>query len=337
MTERNKRRAAERKTRKLKNKQSANQYLTRAAAAHAHMTNQTENPPDRLDPAPPRPVPTHLLDPFEESDVELSDFYARHRAKEAAKIAAILAERNPQPTPETTAPDPDQPNKKPISEAQLNANRANAQHSTGATSPEGKAASARNNFRHGLTQTEGDLVLLEDESKEEYSQSLAAFQDEWKPANPTEQDLVERLASKQWLRRRAMKLQKLYLAHNGQILDYDQFALYRRYEAQHERAYNKALADLIRLHGLRLRQENGFESQRRKNEEHAYRIRALQNREKLQELAIRTAEAKAKLHEAKLAHLLTPPNHPQTRENTSKTDSAPAGAAIASSVEPASE
>ena len=305
MSERNQRRAAARKARKLENKQSAHQGLTQAATAQGiAVINQTENPRPLLDPVPPPPVPTHFLDPFEESDVELTKHYASHRSDLTAKFAAHLA-----------AQDAGQPDKKPISEAQLNANRANAQHSTGATSPEGKATSSRNNFRHGLTQAEGDLILLEDESKEEYSQSLAAFQDEWQPATATEHDLVERLAAKQWLRRRAMKLQKLYLAPNGQIINYDQFALYRRYEASHERAYNKALADLMRLRGLRLREENGFESQRRKNEEHAYRIRAMQNREKLQELAIRTAEAKAKLQESKLASAETAPK----QQNTAKT------------------
>jgi hypothetical protein len=81
-------------------------------------------------------------------------------------------------------------------------------------------------------------------------------------------------------------------------------AVYRRYEVTHERAYNKALSDLIRLRSLRLREQNGFESQRRKNEEHIYKINALKKREMIQELNLRTAEARALFAEERLNRLL---------------------------------
>jgi hypothetical protein len=190
--------------------------------------------------------------------------------------------------------------KKQISPAQLAANQANAQLSTGPSTPEGKAISSQNNFRHGLTQSEGDLILLESESKEAYAKSLAGFQAEWKPKTETEHDLVERLASRQWLRRRAMKLQTQYLAPDGRITDEKQFALYRRYETQHERAYNKALADLMRLRALHLREQNGFESQKRKDEIQAFKIKALQDRERRNQLAILLAEARLTVAHAKL-------------------------------------
>jgi hypothetical protein len=41
-------------------------------------------------------------------------------------------------------------------------------------------------------------------------------------------------------------------------------ALYCRYQARHDRAFNKALSDLIRLHGLRPREQNVFELKERK-------------------------------------------------------------------------
>jgi hypothetical protein len=289
MTARSQRRAAARKAAKLAKKQSAQSVQPRVATATAQGYSNDETPPHPLDPVPPRPVPSHLLDPIEEGHVELSDFGQRHLDRLGAEFAAKIAAREA-----AEAPD-----KKPISEAQLAANRANAQKSSGPTSDTGKANSSRNNFRHGLTQTEGDLILLENESKDEYSQSLADFQKEWKPVTATERDLVERLASRQWLRRRAMRLQRRYVDDLGYIIDYQMHSLYRRYEMTHERGFNKALADLMRLRSIQIRERNGFESQRRKNAEHEFKIRSLQNREKLQDLAIRIAEARLKRLEPK--------------------------------------
>jgi hypothetical protein len=63
--------------------------------------------------------------------------------------------------------------------------RANAQLLTGPASEAGKAISSRNNFRHGLTQSEGDLVVLNFESKDEYNLALEALLQESLPATPT--------------------------------------------------------------------------------------------------------------------------------------------------------
>jgi hypothetical protein len=55
-----------------------------------------------------------------------------------------------------------------------------------------------------------------------------------------------------------------------------------------------------------MQEQNGFESQRRKNAEHEFKIRSLQNREKLQNLAIQTAELRLKRLEERPASK-TPP------------------------------
>jgi hypothetical protein len=245
------------------------------------------------------PLPAHLVDPVEESHVAESEHFAEIRERNFQEFMERRAARDAASAAEPAVIEA------AISEAQLAANRANAKLSTGPFSSAGKAKSSRNNFRHGLTQNEGNILLLENESQDEYNEALLAFLEEWKPATPTERDLVERLAGRQWLRRRAMRLQKNYLNPiTGEIGDLANFGIYRRYETMHERAYNKALADLIRLRSLRLREQNGFESQRRKNEEHIYRISTLKNREKLQELSLRTAEARALLAEERLKRLL---------------------------------
>jgi hypothetical protein len=206
---------------------------------------------------------------------------------------------------------------KEISPAQLAANQANAQLSTGPSSPEGKAIAAQNNFRHGLTQTEGDLTFIEGESKDAYTRNLAEFQKEWKPDTATEHDLVQRMATRQWLRRRAFKLQQQFVAPDGTILDQKQFALYNRYENQHERAYNKALADLMRLRALHLREQNGFESQKRKEQIHAFKIKALKDREYRTKLAIWESETRlnmAKIELRKVQLMNGVPDAPEPEE-----------------------
>ncbi len=130
--------------------------------------------------------------------------------------------------------------------------------------------------------------------------ALAGFQKEWKPVTETEHDLVESLATRQFLRRRAARLQNQFLAPDGTITNEKQFALYHRYETQHQRAYNKALADLMRLKSLRLREQNGFESQKRKDEIHAYKIKALKDREYRNKLQILEREARLTLAQSKL-------------------------------------
>jgi hypothetical protein len=315
MSERSKRRAAEHRVRKQAAKHSnqpsqpappavaQGQTIYRAGVNNAAFSS-ADQPLDSDSPIN-QPINPTTLDPVEESQVEISEMHAQRRALDMQEFETRLAARRKE-----------RGDSKPVSDAQLAANQANSQLSTGPTSDAGKAISSRNNFRHGLTQSDGELALLECESKDEYLDSLAAFQKEWKPATATENDLVNRLACHQWLRRRALKLQTYYLGQtDGKIGDYEQHALYCRYEARHDRAFNKALSDLIRLRGLRLREQNGFESQQRKNAEHEFRMSTLKNREKLQQLAIRTAESRATLQERKL-QLLESRLKPQTSPNS---------------------
>lgn len=171
-----------------------------------------------------------------------------------------------------------------ISEAQLQANRENAKLSTGPVTPEGRAISARNNTRHGLASgAEGEnFHVLPTENQSAYDKNLAAFRADWKPNTATEHDLVNRMVMHQWLNRRALRLQEtLFDSQTGEVTDVKKFDLYRRYETSHERAYNKALADIQRLRAFQLRQQNGFESQARKNKEHEFKMRRLQREENL--------------------------------------------------------
>ena len=157
-----------------------------------------------------------------------------------------------------------EPSPKPLSQAQLSANQSNPQLSTGPITEAGKAISSRNNTRHGLnSDADGDYFrVLGTESQATYDHELADFRKEWLPYSATEHDLVNRMVMHRWLRRRALRMQNdLFDAMTGKLIDAKQFDLFRRYESQHERGFNKAFADLQRLRSLQTREINGFESQ----------------------------------------------------------------------------
>ncbi|MGI8958969.1 MAG: hypothetical protein ACR2IV_04235, partial [Bryobacteraceae bacterium] len=94
--------------------------------------------------------------------------------------------------------------------AQLAANQANAQRSTGPKTPEGKAISARNNFRHGFS---GAFTVLPWERQEEFDMLLGGLRDEHKPSGLTETILVDRMAQAIWLSKRALMLQHVTFNH----------------------------------------------------------------------------------------------------------------------------
>jgi hypothetical protein len=74
-------------------------------------------------------------------------------------------------------------------------NRANAQHSTGPRSDAGKQRSALNALTHGLT---ARTAVLPTEDPAAYEQLHRQFLDEYRPATPTETQLVRELADTSW-------------------------------------------------------------------------------------------------------------------------------------------
>lgn len=80
------------------------------------------------------------------------------------------------------------------SEKQFEANRRNAQHSTGPRSPEGRAASARNSFKHGICVS--DLTIATDpDSCAEVESLLDRYFDHFQPSDPDEEDALEELVT----------------------------------------------------------------------------------------------------------------------------------------------
>ncbi len=148
-----------------------------------------------------------------------------------------------------------------LSPKKLEANRQNAQLSTGPTSEEGKAISSRNNFRHGFT---GAFCLLPGESQEEFNQLVADLSEEHQPATVTESILVNDMARHYWLGQRALRMGEECFSFDLTAPDTQkQLSLFLRYGLTHERAFARCLAALLKLRKDKLALERGFESQER--------------------------------------------------------------------------
>ncbi len=155
-----------------------------------------------------------------------------------------------------------------LSDAQLTANRANAQLSTGPKTETGRAISSQNRTTHGLARHNGAFTLLPTEDPNGFEALKASLAAEHQPSTETESILVNGMAESHWLANRAQTLQNTCLdPQTGQITNAPLFALYLRYQTTHTRAFHKCLNDLLKLRSERRKTENGFEAQKRKNEE----------------------------------------------------------------------
>ncbi len=85
-------------------------------------------------------------------------------------------------------------------EAQTEANRANAQKSTGPRTPEGKAKVAQNALKHGLLAKQAVVV---GEDTDDFDLLRDQFRAELAPVGLTESRLVERIAGLSWRLQRA--------------------------------------------------------------------------------------------------------------------------------------
>jgi hypothetical protein len=187
--------------------------------------------------------------------------------------------------------------------AQVAANQANAQHSTGPKTDQGEAASCLNNFRHGLA---GGFSVLPSEDQLQYDALLEGLRQEHQPSTITEQMLVEKMAQHFWLSQRAQNLADLSMDPDIPNVDHEkQFSLFLRYQTTNDRAFHKCLDQLLRLRAekrkarldeaaLSQRAEDSkkaFESQKsreaaetRKQELHEARVRLLNAKSADQEL-----------------------------------------------------
>ena len=82
-----------------------------------------------------------------------------------------------------------------VSDAKIEANRANSLLSTGPKTPEGKAKSSQNALKTGLT---ARTVVLTDDDLPAYQAHVARFFDKYKPGTDDERELTQKLADAEW-------------------------------------------------------------------------------------------------------------------------------------------
>ncbi len=168
---------------------------------------------------------------------------ARKEAERKAKNVALRAEELFTIATETNELDVDPP---VISEAKLQANRANAQLSTGPKSPETKAKTSLNAVKTGLT---GRTVLLPSDDAAEYERHIQAFADQYSPVGPREADLVQSIADTFWRLKRIPCLESAlfaqgYLEFADSFDEYDPSVRRSLIEAKAFMKYEKQLRNL---------------------------------------------------------------------------------------------
>ncbi len=147
-------------------------------------------------------------------------------------------------------------------EAQIAANQANAQYSTGPKTEAGKAIASRNNVKLGLT---GAFMVLAWEKQEDFDGLLDRMTAEHQPSDGFETDLVEKMAQHHWLALRALFFQEgCFNLQNPFLEDDKQLLLYMRYQTTHERAFHKCADELRKLRNEKRKVEIGSESQQQK-------------------------------------------------------------------------
>ena len=160
------------------------------------------------------------------------------------------------------------------SPAQIAANRANAQLSTGPVTAAGKNASSRNATKHGLS---GKTLVLDSEEKIEFEALRTSLVEEWQPASAHEENLIDTLARETWRLNRlratetgmfnnlAKDVRSRYKerCNNDNVMGIifsdpmyrENLKLFLRYQGPIERAFYRAAEDVCRAFTARRKAE----------------------------------------------------------------------------------
>ncbi len=161
---------------------------------------------------------------------------------------------------------------RPLTQAELDARRANARKSTGPKTPEGKARSSQNAIKHGFF---AQTALLCYEAPDEFVALRDAYIAEYKPQSPTEMHFVMEMANAQFRLRRVRGIEASLILRlttreirggglSNEEIQAEAFRmladsssviqLLQRYESMFRRQYERALR-LLWEHRERLRRQ----------------------------------------------------------------------------------
>ncbi len=176
-------------------------------------------------------------------------------------------------------------------DAQISANQANSQLSSGPKTEAGKAVSCMNNFRFGFT---GAFRVLPNEDELEFEALRTGLLAEHKPATQTERLLVDGMAEHYWLKQRALTLQNECFTADLSSRDFEKrLALYMRYQTTNDRAFSKCLSDLLKLRAEKRKEQIGFDSQQRQLAEQARKQSMETRKQDTHRIDVLLAEARA--------------------------------------------
>ena len=139
-------------------------------------------------------------------------------------------------------------------ERQIEANRRNAQRSTGPRTAEGKNIVALNAMKHGLLSRES---LVKDESEAELVEFGKRMRAQLGPEGELELLLADRIISSAWRLRRVIVVEVAMFQNDRRVdaafsnYGRQKMAVLSRYEAALERSMYKALHELQRLQAVR--------------------------------------------------------------------------------------
>ena len=180
----------------------------------------------------------------------------------------------------------------PISQRKLQANRLNAQKSTGPRTPEGKAVCSLNALTHGLRARKAVMVI---EDRQAFDALCQELHEQWQPLTPSEIHMVEQMAVSRWKSARmenlvsSMNLQSAFIHlsfqdiarhrnKKGNVIVPDlvrnepEIRMLRLLDAvqRHimslERSYRQAMQTLMQLQELRRQKQERFEQAKQADE-----------------------------------------------------------------------
>jgi hypothetical protein len=144
-------------------------------------------------------------------------------------------------------------------------NRANSQHSAGPRTAAGKQRSSLNALRHGLTAAS---PVLPSEDSAAYEDHRRGFLDEYKPATPTESQLVQELVDTSWRLNRIPLLEADVLARAAAPVPLDEEITFDIVDAHRlianltiqgdrlSRQFRKSLETLLKIQAERAEREH---------------------------------------------------------------------------------